>query len=110
MFIGDPSVGLVNATASPAVAGPNTGNGTVSNPVAYSGFTATETITLLCVGVPAANQANFSVTGSVSGPLGIATLGVPFISNEISFTINDGSTDFVIGDSFTISTTASNYV
>lgn len=112
LFIhGDPAIGLIAASAAAAVAGGgNTGNGTVGSIVAYSGFTKTETITLTCVGVPASNQANFSVSGSVSGPLGIATLGVAFIANEISFTIADGSTDFVIGDSFTIATTAANYV
>ena len=77
---------------------------------AYSGFTLTETITLECVGVPAADQANFSVTGSLSGPLGIAELGIAFVSPQISFTIADGATDFVVGDTFTIATTAANYV
>lgn len=112
LFIhGDPAVGLIAASAAAAVAGGgNTGNGTVSGIAAYNGFTQTETITLECVGVPGSDQANFSVTGSVSGPLGIATLGVAFVANQISFTINDGSTDFVIGDSFTIATTAANYV
>lgn len=112
LFIhGDPAIGLINASAAAAVAGGgNTGNGTVGSITAYNGFTKTETITLTCVGVPGANQANFSVSGSVSGPLGIATVGVAFISNPISFTIADGTTDFVIGDSFTIATTAANYV
>jgi len=110
MFLhGDPTIGVVNASAGPAVAGGgNVGNGTVTGITVYNGFTKTETITLLCVGVPGPNQANFSVTGSVSGPLGIAAVGVAFVSNQISLTINDGSTDFVVGDSFTIATTASN--
>lgn len=111
LFVGDPAVGLVAASAAaPVAGGGNTGNGTVTGVSVFSGYTQTETITLLAVGVPAANQANFSVTGSISGPLGIATLGVAFVSNQIAFTINDGATDFVIGDSFTIATTAANYV
>lgn len=109
LFIGDPSVGAVAATAGAAVPGSNTGNGTVGSISVFSGFTKTETITMTCVGVPAANQANFSVSGSVSGPLGIATLGVGFSSPVIAFTIADGATDFVIGDSFTIATVAANY-
>jgi hypothetical protein len=110
-FHGDPAIGLIAASAAAAVAGGgNVGNGTVTGITAYNGFTKTETITLTAVGVPAANQANFSVSGSLSGALGIATLGVGFNSNPISLTINDGATDFVIGDSFTIATTAANYV
>ncbi len=106
---GNPTVGVVNASAAaPVAGGGNTGNGTVTGVSVYNGFTKTETITLTCVGVPAANQANFSVSGSISGPLGIAQLGVAFISNEISLTINDGATDFIVGDSFTIATTSSN--
>lgn len=111
MFIGDPAIGLIAASAAAAVpGGGNVGNGTVGSIVAYSGFTQTETITLTCVGVPAANQANFSVSGSITGAMGIATLGLSFVAPQISFTIADGSTDFVIGDSFTIATTAANYV
>lgn len=107
---GDPSVGLIAASAGSAVPGSNTGNGTVSGIGVFSGSTKTETITMTVVGVPSSNHANFEVHGSLSGPLGIATLGVSFNSPEISFTINDGATDFVIGDSFTIATTAANYV
>jgi hypothetical protein len=112
MFIkGDPANAVVDAVAAAAVpGGGNVGNGTVTGITVNNGYTKTETITLTCVGVPGANQANFDVEGSVTGPLGIATLGVPFIRNEISFTINDGATDFVIGDSFTIATTASNVI
>ena len=89
MFIGDPAIGLIAATAGAAVAGGgNTGNGTVGS----------------------ANQANFSVSGSITGAMGIATLGLSFVAPQISFTIADGATDFVIGDSFTIATVAANYV
>lgn len=110
MFLhGDPSIGVIAASAAaPVAGGGNVGNGTVTGVSVYNGYTKTETITLTCVGVPGANQANFSVSGSVSGPLGIAQVGTAFVSNEIVFTINDGTTDFVIGDSFTIATTASN--
>jgi hypothetical protein len=109
LFIGDPTVGLISASAAAAVPGSNTGNGTVTGITVFSGFTATETVTLTCVGVPGANQANFSVSGSVSGAHGVAAIGVGFSCPQIAFTINDGATDFVIGDSFTIATTAANY-
>lgn len=108
MIYGDPAVGLVAATAgTPAFTG--TGNGTITGVTVFSGFTKTETITIKVVGVPGSNQANWSVTGSLSGALGIATNGVAFNSSVISFTINDGTTDFVLNDQFTIATTSSNY-
>jgi len=109
LFIGDSTVGLVAASAAAPVAGSNTGNGTVTGVSVFSGYTKSETITLTCVGVPSANHANFEVNGSISGPLGLAAVGVGFSSLVIAFTINDGTTDFVIGDSFTIVTTAANY-
>lgn len=116
MIYGDPTIGIVAATNAAAVAGANTGNGTVGGISVSNQYTKTETITMTCLGAPAANKSNWEVHGSVSGPLGIVQLtsGTPgssgnFVSNPINFTIVDGSTDFVAGDSFTIATTASNY-
>jgi hypothetical protein len=107
---GDPSIGLVAAAAAAAVPGSNTGDGTVGSVVAYSGYTKTETITLTCV-TAVTNGGVFEVHGSLSGPLGLATVGVSFapVNGPISFTIADGTTDFIVGDSFTIATTAANY-
>lgn len=106
-FHGDPSLGLVAATAgTPSYSG--TGNGTIGSVTAYSGFTITETITVKCV-TAAANGGVFSVTGSVSGVFGIATVGISFVSSKISFTIADGGTDFIVGDQWTIAMTAANY-
>lgn len=110
---GDPAVGLVAATAgSPSFTG--TGNGTMGSVVAYSGITKTETITATCV-TAVANGGIFFVSGSLSGALGLATVGISFIPVSpdpavISFTIADGSTDFVVGDQFTVATVAANYV
>lgn len=107
---GDPSIGIVNASAAAAVAGGgNTGNGTVGSISVVSGVTKTETITLLCIHA-AANSGIFQVSGNLSGPLGNATVAVGFSSPVIAFTIADGATDFVVGDTFTIATTAANYV
>ncbi|NDD53820.1 hypothetical protein EBZ39_08060 [bacterium] len=108
---GDPAIVAVPAVAgSPVFTG--TGNGTLTGVVVSNQFTATETITVLCLGAPGANLSNWSVTGSVSGPLGIVQVtGGPggtgtFSANQIGFVITDGSTDFVAGDQFTIATTA----
>lgn len=111
MLYGDPAVGLENATAGAATAGTgNTGAGTVSSISVSNGNTKTELITLECL-TPGAS-ANFSVSGSQSGPLGIAAVGLQFNApgNEISFLVNDGNPDFALDDNFTIQTTAANYV
>lgn len=112
---GDPSIGLIAAVAgTPAFTG--TGNGTMTS-VSTGSATKTETITATVLGIPAANKSNWEVHGSLSGPLGILQLtsGSPggsgtFVSNALNFTITDGSTDFIVGDFFTVATTAANYV
>lgn len=112
LTIGDPAIGVVNATADAAVAnGGNTGDGTVSAPVADNAGSQTETITMTCV-TAAVDGGIFNVDGSLTGPLGLATVGTPFVApnNEIAFTINDGAADFIVGDSFTIAVTAANFV
>ena len=109
---GDPTIGLVNASAAAAVAGGgNVGNGTVTGIGVTNGVTKTETITLTLVTV-VLNGGVFAVSGSLSGPLGLATVGAGFAAPAglVSFTVNDGATDFALGDTFTIATTAANYV
>jgi hypothetical protein len=108
LLYGDPAVGLVNASAGAATAGTgNTGAGTVTSITVNNGSTKTETISLLCL--TAGNPANFEVSGSSSGALGVATTGITFNAPEISFLVNSGSPTFALNDSFTIATTAANY-
>lgn len=111
---GDPSIGLVDASASSAVAATgNTGGGTVTGISVYNGYTPSEVVTLRCVTPGSAGS--FYVQGTVSGALtGLATVGQTYNglldgNNIISFTVNDGSPDFALNDSFAITTTASNY-
>ena len=106
---GDPTIGIVAAVAgTPALVG--TGNGTMGSVVAYNGFTKTETVTATCV-TAVVNGGVFEVHGSISGPMGLATVGTNFVAfgGEISFTIADGATDFIVGDAFTVATTAANF-
>ena len=115
---GDPANGLIAASAgAPSFTG--TGNGTLTS-VVVTNYAATETITVMCVGIPAANKSNWNVYGSVSGPIGFAAItsgtnggSVNFVDpstkSKISFTITDGLTDFVIGDNWTIAVTGANY-
>lgn len=111
---GDPTIGIVNASfVAPVYTG--TGNGVMSAVSVNSnlGGTKTETITVSCVGVPAANQSNWIVSGSISGPIGnfsITSGSYSFASNVINFVLSDGTADFVIGDQFVIATTAANFI
>ncbi len=75
-----------------------TGNGTLTQYQGKAGSVA-ETFTLT-----AQNATTFSVTGSVSGALANATVGTPYTSPKIDFLISAGSTAFVAGDQFKIST------
>lgn len=76
-----------------------TGNGTIS---AYIG-TATSVTEMFTI--TAINATTFSVVGSVSGALANATVGTPYTSAKINFTITAGGTAFVAGDVFTLQTT-----
>lgn len=59
-----------------------------------------ETFTLTAI-----NATTFSVVGSTSGALANATVGTPYTSARIAFTIEAGATPFVAGDAFAINTT-----
>lgn len=79
-----------------------TGVGTGA-PVLTSGTasTVTETWTLTCTAT-AVDGGTFSVVGSVSGAQANATVGVNYSNTYISFRIDDGATDFQVGDTFTV--------
>jgi len=107
MLFGDPAIGVVAAIAgTPGYTG--TGNGTMTGAAAHSGVTKTETITATCIKV-IAGSGLFHVVGSISGELGLATVGTLFSSAVVDFTINDGTIDFIETDAFTIAMTASNW-
>jgi hypothetical protein len=56
----------------------------------------------------AANAGTFSVTTPGGKALPSATVAVAYASRHLNFTINDGATDFIVNDQFTVtvSTTA----
>jgi flagellar hook protein FlgE len=95
--------GMLMATTPGTAGAPaftGTGNGTMTG-VTVGGASVAETITMIAV-----DASHFSVTGSVSGALGTATVGTPFTSGQLDFTVTAGSTPFVAGDAFTVATTA----
>jgi len=113
---GDTTIAVTNASAgAPVAASGNTGNGTITSVAVFNGFTKTETITIQAIGTGSASSNVFEVSGSLSNILGVFTLGhtngntANFSSAVVSFTATQGSAAFVLGDSFTIATTAANY-
>ncbi len=97
---GQPGTLTVNSTgAAGTSAYVGTGNGTISD-VTGGLASIAEDIT-----ITATDATHFSVTGSLSGDLGTATVGTPFASGNINFTIAAGTTDFQAGDTFTVATT-----
>lgn len=88
-------IGTVNYTG--------TGNGTMTG-IEASPTSVTETWTVTCTAT-AVDGGTFSVTGSVSGVKASATVGTPYDNGLLKFTISDGATDFILGDSFSVPVT-----
>lgn len=72
-----------------------TGDGRLTGAIGTSS-SVVETVT-----ATATSATSFTVTGSVSGSLGTATVGSAFTSGKCAFTIAAGSAAFVAGDKFT---------
>lgn len=88
-------------TASAAALGTNTGNGamgaiTVDEDIARPG------VYTLTIVEPAANAGTFIVSDPDGAQIGDGTVAVAFDAGGLAFTLADGATDFVAGDSFAI--------
>jgi hypothetical protein len=55
------------------------------------------------------NRGLFEIRGPNKGIIDNANVGTPFVSDDILLTIADGSTDFAVGNAFTITVTAGSY-
>lgn len=91
----------VHYTVAQAYAG--TGNGTMTGLTVSR--TAPAEVWTITLKTAVANAGVFSVVGSVSGAKADATVGVAYDNGFVAFTINDGSTDFIVGDHFTVTVT-----
>ena len=88
----------VGRVSVPSVVG--TGNGTIGT--VYAGPEVQVGSYVLTCTAAAANGGTFSVTNPAGKVLPSATVGTPYRSREVNFTIADGSTDYIVGDSFTL--------
>lgn len=100
---------LASPTVAAAVAlGTNTGNGTVTGQAVGTNLGARRGTYRIVVVEPGTNLGTFEVFGPDGIVVGDGVVGTEF-DNEIKFTINDGTTDFVAGDAFTIAVTGGTY-
>ena len=91
---------ITKGAATGAAAAGNTGNGTITASPPVGQAAKPGVYRLVCI-EPATNAGTFTVEDPDGILIGIATVGVQF-TTHLTFTIADGSTDFVAGDSFTI--------
>lgn len=87
-------------------AGTNTGNGTCTGVTAGASAKA-GTYVFTCT-AKVTDKGTFEVKSPTGEILPYATATVAYTNAQINFTINDGSTDFEVGDSFTVAATAVN--
>lgn len=88
------------AATGAAVAG-NTGNGTITSAPTVGAATKPGVYRLVCI-EPATNSGRFIMSDPDGIVVGVATVAVEATLAGLVFTIADGATDFVSGDSFTI--------
>lgn len=93
---------LVSGSAT-ATAGTNTGNGTMGT-VTVSGTAEVGTYTLR-ISKAASNAGDFVVVNPSGNVIGNGTVAVAYSAGGLAFTLADGATDFVVGDTFTIAVT-----
>lgn len=103
-------LGKITVGSASAVAGTNTGNGTMGAITVGAG--AQPGVYNLKVTKAAANAGDFQVVDPQGDVAGVGTVGVAFSGGGLSFTLADGATDFVVGDTFaiTVATGSNKYV
>jgi hypothetical protein len=95
---------VAGTTAAVADAG-NTGNGTLTVDATTPVLTGAQSgaYRAVCI-LAAANGGTFAVFDPAGVEIGRVAVGATF-ANQIKFVINDGATDFAVGDAFTITAT-----
>lgn len=98
-------LGRIETAAATAVAhAGNTGNGTMGAITEGAGLH--EGIYVLKITKAAANAGDFQVANPQGSIIGIGSVAEAFNSGGLAFTLADGATDFVVGDSFDITVAA----
>lgn len=82
----------------------NTGNGTVGSVNVTSAAITGDYLLTITEG--AANGGKFDLVDPTGARVGTGTVGQPFTGGGLTFTLSDGSTDFAVGDGFTLAVLA----
>jgi hypothetical protein len=93
-------LGRIRGSATSAALGTNTGNGTMGTVTLGAG--AMEGDYKLTVIEPGTNVGQFVVENPLGAIIGHGTVAAAFSAGGVAFTLADGATDFVSGDSFKI--------
>jgi hypothetical protein len=84
--------------------GGNTGDGTMTA-VTAGGLQIQGTYVIECIAA-AVDAGTFKVLTPEEVRLDDAEVGVAYVSDHLNFTLNDGATDFIVGDKFTVAVAA----
>jgi hypothetical protein len=90
--------------ASAAATGGNTGNGTMGSITVSAGAVLGDY--KLTISAAATDAGTFLLEKPDGSIVGAGTVGAAFSKGGLAFTVADGGTDFVVGDSFTITVTS----
>ena len=94
---------LVSGSAAAVAGAGNTGNGTMGSITVSSHAKIGQYI--LRIAVASSNAGAFELLNSSGSVIGTGNVASAFVGNGLAFTLADGSTDFIVGDTFTITVT-----
>lgn len=94
---------LVSGTAAAVAGGANTGNGTMGTITVSAHAKVGQYV--LRITVASSNAGAFELLNSNGYVVGTGNVASAFVGNGLAFTLADGSTDFSVGDTFTITVT-----
>lgn len=94
---------LVSGSAAAVAGGANTGNGTMGS-ITVSAHAKIGQYTLR-ITVASSNAGAFELLNSSGSVIGTGNVASAFVGNGLAFTLADGSADFIVGDTFTITVT-----
>lgn len=96
-------LGKRTKTSAQSTAGANTGNG-VMGAITLGKLAEVGNYKLRCIAA-ASNAGTFAVFAPSGYRLADATVAVAYAGDHLNFTLADGATDFIVGDTFTIAVT-----
>lgn len=94
---------LVSGSAAAVAGASNTGNGTMGA-ITVSAHAKIGQYTLR-ITVASSNAGAFELLNSSGSVIGTGNVASAFVGNGLAFTLADGSADFIVGDTFTITVT-----